>query len=199
MSDGLEDLRRLEHDLKSQTATVPKPRRTLYEIDADLLALDSLLDEIGGDVSDPTVAAAIDAWYAELAYDEAKKLDGWVNWIRQMEMESAAARAEAEQYARRAQTRDRTIAWAKGVMKSRLEGSARTEVETATGRIISVQKNGGRVPVLLVDGLRVDDLPDQFVRVVREIDSEKVRAELEAGGVLTFARLGERGTQLRIR
>lgn len=42
-------------------------------------------------------------------------------------------------------------------------------------------------------------LPAQFRRVRYEVDKDAVRQMLESGAQLSFARLGERGTSIRIR
>ncbi len=181
-------------------STASPVKRTLFEIGAELQALDALLDDLGGDVSDPEVGAAVDLWYASLMADEGRKLEDWVGYVRQLEMEVAVAREEAERFLAKARSREARIEWLKGAMKSHLELTGRTKATTAAGRTLAVQKNGGKAPLAWV-GARVtpDDVPEEFVRVVREVDTDKVRAALEAGRQLPFAKLEERGTHLRIR
>ena len=43
------------------------------------------------------------------------------------------------------------------------------------------------------------DVPDNYKRIVYEVDRERIRADLEQGAELPFAHLNERGTHLRIR
>jgi hypothetical protein len=173
-------------------------RRTLFDISSDLLALDALLEEIGGDVSDPTVAATIDAWFSELAYDESRKLESWVGYVRQLEMEAAAAREESERFLVKARVRESRMAWLKDRMKAYLESSGRTKVTTEAGRTLMVQKNGGKAPLTL-EPVDLDAVPVELVRVRRELDMEAVRSALEAGQRLAFASLAERGTHLRVK
>jgi hypothetical protein len=177
----------------------PPPRRTLFAIGADLLALDALLDECGGDVSDPKVEAAVEAWHAELAADEAAKLDGWVGWVEPLEREAKAARAEAAEFAARAQARERAAAAAKARMLDHLLATGRTKAVTASGRTISAQQNGGLPPVVIDPDADPATAADRLCQVHRRIDPASVRLALQAGETLPFARLGERGFQLRIR
>lgn len=172
---------------------------TLFDIGDDIRTLDSLLEEVGGELSDPRVEEAWAVMAAELAENEAAKLDGYVNWMRTLEMEAAAARAEAEQYEAKANSRENRIKWLKDRLKNHLEGTGRTKVETATRRVLSIQRNGGAEPVKLVDNLDPATLPDDLAIVKRSPDMDAIRKRLQAGFTLVFATLGERGTHLRIR
>lgn len=65
--------------------------RPLYEITDDLRRMLDLADETGGELD-----AAAAEYLATVEAEEAVKLDGYANLIRTLEMEEAAARAEAE-------------------------------------------------------------------------------------------------------
>lgn len=183
--------------------TTALPKRTLFEIGAELQALDALLEELGGDVSNPEVGAAIDLWYASLTADEGQSLENWVGYVRQLEMEAAVAREEAERFLAKARSRESRITWLTAAMKAHLERTGRTKATTAAGRTIAVQKNGGKPPLAWTGPaggmVTPDDVPDEFCKVRREIDVDKVRAALETGTQLPFAKIEERGTHLRIR
>jgi len=51
----------------------------------------------------------------------------------------------------------------------------------------------------IAEGLDVETLPAEFVRVIKSVDAEAVRAALEAGEDVKFATLEARGTHLRIK
>lgn len=172
---------------------------SLFEIGEDLRALDALIEERGGEITGPDVWEAWEAWLNELAVNEAAKLDGCVNIIRQWEMEASAARAEADQYLAKARTRDNRIAWMKSNLKLHLESTGRKKVETATKRAISIQANGGNAPIVLVPELDPSKIPDELAIVRRTPDLEAIRKHLAEGGVLDFAVIGERGNHLRIK
>lgn len=174
-------------------------RKTLFEIGTDLIALDEFLDEnfVGGEI--PGAAAEmLEAWFGGLAAAEGEKLDAYVNLIRQLEFEARAAEAEARAWSQKADARDARKNWLKRRLQEHLERTGRAKAETASGRVVALQPNGGAVPVeLAADAEEV--APPEFVRIVRSIDKEAVRKVLEDGVELPFAKLGERGRHLRIR
>lgn len=65
---------------------------------------------------------------------------------------------------------------------------------TTDFHVFSVCKNGGKQPLEITG-----EVPDNFKRVVYEIDTEKIRTALENGEQLDFAHLEERGEHLRIK
>ena len=63
---------------------------------------------------------------------------------------------------------------------------------------VSIQANGGKAP-LVVDEFDPNAWPTRFQEVKAMPKLDEVRAALEAGDTLEFARIGERGRSLRIR
>lgn len=59
----------------------------------------------------------------------------------------------------------------------------------------TIAKNGGKQP-LKID---TDNVPDDFVKIIYEPDTDKIRKTLEAGKPLPFAHLEERGVHLNVR
>lgn len=80
-----------------------------------------------------------------------------------------------------------------GVLNS-LQLTGRTEVKTDLHRV-SIAKNGGKQP-LKVDPVHV---PDSYMKITYSIDTDKIRAALDAGEDLPFAHYEERGVHLNIR
>jgi hypothetical protein len=174
---------------------------TLFEIGAELEALEQLLDDVGGEVTDPQVNAVITEWFETIAADEGRKLDHYCGLIKRLEMEAMTAKAEAEEYRKRAEVRENRVKWLKLRMIQHLAATNRTKVQSASGRVVAVQSNGGQVPVrinydLLPD---TDTLPPQFVEIKKTLNAVAIREALERGESLPFARLEDRGTHLRIR
>ena len=166
--------------------------RKLFEITADLLHLQSSIDEDG------EIAPELDAWFASLTAEEGVKLDAYINLMRVWAAESAAAKAEAARYTQRAKVRDNRNAQLEARLRLHLESTGRTSIETATGRPIALRLNGGRLPLIIDGDRRATDVEPRFLKMVSSIDTELVRASLEAGEELPFARLGERGQHLRV-
>lgn len=173
--------------------------KSLFNIEADLLALDQLIEEREGDISDPAVESAVVAWFESLKEDEGRKLDGYCFWIKALEGEAKTAKAEADNYAAKARSRENRAKWLKDRLKLHLELTGQKKIETPKLHTISIVANGGSLPVVLSLDFKIDDVPSQFVKVTKSIDTDAVRIELQAGNQLPFATLGPRGQHLRIK
>lgn len=171
---------------------------TLYAIADELLALNGLLDEREGDISDPDVSAAFDAWFDEIAQDQASKLESCVGLLSTWEMEIVAAKSEVDQWAAKVRTREKRRDHFKARLKQFLELTGQPKATTSHGRTLSIRANGGKLPLDLDDPLDPAKVPDSLCRIRREIDRAAVIAALEAGEDLPFARLLPRGSHLRI-
>jgi len=170
---------------------------TIFDISAEWQRLITLLDEIGSDPIPPDLEADLTAWFDQLTADDAAKLEDYCRAVRTLETEAAVARAEAEQYERKAAQRTARVAYLKGLMRGHLEATGRKRATTSTGRVIAICANGGKVP-LDVDPVPYADLPPQFQKVSVTLNNDAVRAALDDGEVLEFARYGQRGSHLRI-
>ena len=174
---------------------------TLFEIGEDVIALDALLGEIGGDVTVEEVEKALDQWFAECENNLHRKLDAYGNLIAELEGRAAIRKQHADRlYAlvnRDSKNAER--------LRNRLYQFltfmgyvGKKKIETGYYSL-GTQKNGGRPP-LEVD-LEPRALPSAYQRLSVSIaaDSEYIRQRLAAGAELTWARIKEAGTHLRIR
>lgn len=176
-------------------------RKTLFEIGGDVLALDALLDELGGDISDDQVAATIDEWLLENQSALSSKLDSYAALIKEREAIAEARLDEAKRLNGLASADLNAAQRLKERLLFFFESYGIQKVETARYKV-ALQKHGGKLPLLLNEDLTPADVPEQFVVEVpatQRIDTAAIRAELEAGKTLEFARLGERGSSIRIR
>lgn len=171
-------------------------RRSLLDITADMRALDDLLEDVGGDISDPQVEAAVSQWFAELDQDLNTKVDGYCGLIRQKELLASARRAEADQLLLRARTEENQVKSLKERLKFAM--TERGLKKAGNVRTASVCGNGGKQPVE-IDPIEARTLPPRFQKVLIDIDADKVREALEAGEELAFARILPRGTHLRVK
>jgi hypothetical protein len=184
--------------------------RTLFAITDDLLALEALLVETGGDVTDERDA----------------KLDAYCAVIREIEARSAARHAEAARIVALAEQDEREAKR----LRERLHqfmvrtGTQRIDTERAS---IRVQQNGGQAPLVVFDQASVPEqyygvsadvkvpagpYPDLVEKlealageiheaglrsyVVRELDKGEIRAALADGMSVPGVMLGERSTRL---
>ena len=63
----------------------------------------------------------------------------------------------------------------------------------------AIQKNGGKAPLIINDGVFPFNIPEQYQQVDFDFDRAEIRAALERGEELEFAHLGERGESLRLK
>ena len=167
---------------------------TLYEITEDLRALDELLVESGGDITE--AEATVERWMNEIETDLVNKVDGYAALISEMKARAKARKEEADRLAKRARIDTDAAKFLSFKLKERLEAIGRggkgDAIETNRFKV-GIVGNGGKQP-LDIHG----DVPDDFMVVTKSPDNEAIRAAL-ATGPLEFAILQERGTRLSIR
>lgn len=177
------------------TKPTTEKKRSLFHLEQDQQALVDLLTEIGGDVTDNDVAAAIDDWILEIAKNEQEKLDRYAQVIRRLELDAAVAEAERERYAQLRDVRKNAAQRLKEKLKHYLEEAGKPKVETQHHKF-SVCKNGGKPSLLIPD---ISKLPEDYIEFVPQPKNDEIRKALEADPAsVTGASLEPRGTHLRI-
>lgn len=143
--------------------------QTLDAIEDDLDALDSILAELGGDITEADAEAAIDRWLEEMGEARDAKLNGYARRIHGLETNAAAKRSEELRLAQ-ARKRDETSAdWLKrrllGFVQRRgmaIKGKETRQLETTLFRFTETMNGGKRAitylvaPADLPEALRVD-------------------------------------------
>jgi hypothetical protein len=169
--------------------------RTLFNITEDLLALDDILFESGGDATDERSAAAMDNWFDEIEGDFANKVEAYCCLIREIEHRCWSRKQEEERMRSIRKIDENTVKSLKDRMRHALDSLERTRVDTGMFRV-TVAKNGGKQPLVIDEG----SVPHEFTvtKVTSEPDKDLIRETLDKGGNLPFARLNERGRSLRI-
>ena len=167
---------------------------TLYEITEDVRALEELMVELGGDVTDEADLEAVESWFASLNEGMSKKLDNYAALVKEVEARGNSRLEEAKRMKRLAEADLSLGKRLKERMMWALQLMGHRRVDTDRFRV-TVAKNGGKLPLVLDD-----NVPDEFMKTVEVTapDSEKIRAALTEGSSLGFAHLGERGQSLRI-
>lgn len=170
-------------------------KQSLLSLSDDMNALDEILAETGGDLSDPRSEEILSAWEAELESNLSAKVDGYCRFISELEARASARAQEAARLAARAKIDESTASRLRERLRSTWEARSLPAIETANYRV-SLAKNGGKAP-LDVHG----EVPPEFTKTktVVEPDREKIRTALEAGERLPFALLMERGSRISIR
>lgn len=150
---------------------------SLYQITEELVALDTLLAEVGGDVSTPE-GQTLEAWAEKFQWQMANKVDAYGGLYANMEADAKALGDEIK----RLQTRKRVLE----NRQARLLALAKFSMERLKTRklegqrfTIAIQKNGGMEPMEVL--VEAKDLPDAFrlEEMVYSPATEPLRTALE--------------------
>ena len=174
------------------TPTIPSDQKlSLFDIGEHFYALESLIIDNEGEIDD-----TIDHWLKEYKAQEEDKVDAYCYLINKYQ----DIADEADRLAQRAKKYHQTVTELKNRLKYYMEASGKEKIETARFTL-KVTANGGSLPVALKEGITVEELPDAFVRMVKEADLSSLRHALLTGNAnaYPFAHFLPRGTHLRIK
>mgnify|MGYP002524452421 CR=1 FL=1 len=121
------------------------------------------------------------------------KSAGYVNVIKQLEMEAKQAKEISKQFADKQKTRENHIKQMKEALLYAMQNTGMDKVE-AGNFTIKIQNNGGVQP-LVIDGA----VPDSYNKLIIEPDNDLIRKTLEEGKELDFAHLEPRGKHIVIK
>ena len=163
----------------------------LYELTSDLITLQELLEE---SVDDQLLQDTLEAVQGE--YDV--KMESYAKVIKNLEADIDALKAEAKRLTDKRKVLENNIDRLKKAMFDSMKAVGKSK---AGGQLftVAIQKNGGKVPVIMAEDADLSILPDQLVKVVESPDLEAIRELLEAGKVVEGFTLGQRGESLRIK
>ncbi|HEY0005932.1 MAG TPA: siphovirus Gp157 family protein [Pyrinomonadaceae bacterium] len=137
--------------------------RTLFAISDDLLALDALLEEMGGDVSEFEVDQAIDRFLSDITTERDQKLDNYAAYIRELEARAAARKEEAHRLAERMRIDTNRAQALKNRLQYFFQLHQLKTVETRRFKLTLCQ-NGGKLPLNLA--VQPEALPEEFQTVI---------------------------------
>jgi hypothetical protein len=173
---------------------------TLLQISDEMRTLDNLVAEIaaeGGDISQ--VEDTITAWFNEIGEKRDQKVDNYCALVREFELRAKARDEEVQRLQKRVETDLNAAGFLKARLKSFFEEQGIKKIETER-YTVSIAKNGGQQPIeYTCDPDQMFDSDHTKCVETWKWDTEKVRADLEAGKELPFAKFKERGTRLSIR
>lgn len=168
---------------------------TLYDISDDLRALREILDESGGEIT-PEAEASFASFEAEMLDNTSEKLDRYCSFIAELEATASARKAEAKRIADLARSSERTADLLRERLRWFFEANGLPKQKTARFNV-SLVGNGGLMPMFIE--CLVEELPAWAVSSKPFANTEAIRKALEAGELVPFARLGERGKRVSIR
>jgi len=177
--------------------STPAPNRTFVEIDAELDRIADAFDRLSDGGEEADVLAAVEAYFGDLSNERDRKLDNYARFIGQRQAYAEYRDAEAKRLAALAKADLNAAKACKDRLHWLFVERGWSKIETPNFKF-SIQKNGGKAP-LLVDEVDPLALASEFQQHTVSVNKEAVRAALESGTELDFARIGEPGTHLRIR
>lgn len=168
--------------------------RTLFQISDDLQQFNVLLD----DLDDAEQQQMVTEWLEHLEAERDRKLDNYAALIAELEARAEVRKAEAKRLMELVAADENRAKMLKERLKIFFEANNLKKVETQRYQL-SLVRHGGKAPVILEQSISPTELPKQFQKVSVEPDTKAIREALEAGEPLDFARLGDRGSSVRIR
>lgn len=120
------------------------------------------------------------------------KACGYVNVIKQLDMEAKQAKEVAQMFTDKAKVRENNIKRMKDVLKMAMESTEQKSM-AAGAFTIKLQKNGGLQP-LVIDG----EVPQNMTKVIVEPDGDKIREFLK-DNTCEWAHLEPRGEHIVIK
>lgn len=164
---------------------------------ADLLAM---LDRIDDEGLDDDSSTMIGTWLTQLEGETAMKFEELGRLLREIEGTTALLEEEAERLRTRALASKRK---ATRIKRAVMDLMALANMKQMRTRSFTFSRcdNGGKQPVVVddVDANDVAAVRPDLVVVKTEVNKEAVRAALEAGDSLPFARFAPRGEHLKVR
>jgi chromosome segregation ATPase len=174
--------------------------KTLIEISQDLIDLENQLEEL---TDNPESAEeAIANWLEKLEgtiSERNEKLDNYAGLISELQSRVDIRKSEAKRLSDRASVDENKVKSLKSNLQKFFEAHQIKTIDTNRFSL-TLAKNGGKLPLFL-DSRPAEDYPEQYrqTATVTSPNREAIRAALESGEILDFARLGDRGQSLRIK
>jgi hypothetical protein len=131
---------------------------TLLDLTAEQMELDDLLEQLGGEVPDDEVGAALEAFLERHGRELSAKLDAYAGVIAEREAHAEFRRAEAKRLTALAMQDESRADFMRERLKVFFERTGRQKVETPLHKF-SLVKNGGKAPLLLTPDLRPESIP----------------------------------------
>lgn len=157
---------------------------SLWNLSEELQRVDEAIDRHEGEDIPVELVAIFDQLETEL--DDRHEQFAWL--MRKLTAESAMLKEQSKRFGDESKRLGNIVDRMKAQMKTAMEATGKKKLGA-----FSVCKTGGKNP-LVIDG----EVPEEFIKYEPSQDKEKIRQYLESGGELDFAKIGERGTHVRL-
>ncbi len=161
---------------------------TLYELSADLMYILDLAEKEGGDES-------LEQAMQEIQGSIEHKAESIGKLVKEMQMLAETRKKEAQRMTRRSKIAENAAERAMNYLQENMTLCGMKSLETESFKISRCRNS--QSPVTIEDHLVPDEYKTETVQM--KINKDRIRKELEAGTVLPFATLQERGENLQIK
>lgn len=174
-------------------------RPSLYVLDDKCDQLAQVFDSLADDPTfEDAAREAVLSFFGDAIEERDAKLDSYAGLIAHKEALAKIRKEEAKRLSDLAKTDENVVKSLKGRLKDWFGYRSITKIETRLHKFW-IQDNGGVRPVTIAEGTDPEKVDKCYQRVTVSIDTEAVRADLEAGIDIPWATLGERGESLRVK
>lgn len=161
--------------------------QTLDGIEGDLDALDALLEERGGDITEEDAEAAVDDWFDELGEARDRKLNGYCRRIQALKANAAAKKQEEGRLAQQRKIDEGNAGWLERRLLSfvqrrgmPIKGKPTRQLETTLFKITETLNGGKQSISILVPPL---ELPEQLrqdtITITISSEHERIWEEIQ--------------------
>lgn len=168
---------------------------SLFDIEGDMAALMAMLEDESGVDEDGEIHPQLLKWLEESEGQFERKVENYCSLIGELKAVADARKSEANRIRELQALAENK---ADRMKKTLFEVFKRMKIEKCetTRYKLRVQNAGGYLP-LIVDEFQA--IPQEFQKVTVQADRDAIRAALDSGKELPFAKLGERSKVLIIK
>lgn len=159
---------------------------TLYELTDDYLKLLDFGQD--PDIDEQTFNDTLEGLGGEIE----DKAENYAKVIKQLQLDIDAIKNELDRLSNKKKSIENKVEHMKSVLTDAMQITGKTKFKTPLFSIY-IQKNP---PSAIIDSM--DDVPEEYWRVKREIDKSKIKDEINAGAKFKWAHL-EQSESVRIR
>ena len=173
---------------------------TLYELTEQFQDICDILENLEDEQIPAELASAVDELLqqkSEAKADLYNKIDGYISLIKHLEMFAEMREKEAKRMAELAKRDKKKVEFLKTRLIEHLKSTGQSKIKTS--KFSLGVRQASQAP-LVVKG-NINDLPDEFKKVLIEPDKKALRDAIksEVEGIEQYAELGERSSYLSIR
>ena len=166
---------------------------TLYDLNVQMQTILEMAED--GDLDQKLIADTLEGVEGEIE----DKLDSYGVVMNELQMDVAKIDQEIKRLTEKKRLINNNIDRMKNVVQYTMTEVLNTKKVKGEKFTWSIQKNGGKAPVILNPDVSIMSYPERFQDWDVKADKVAIREALEAGEVLPFASLGERGESLRLK